>query len=547
MKRSKMQVGPWHGGLNLIDDPQLIRDNELTSTNNIIIKEDGSIHPRYACRELSDILSLEGTSSGYRITGNYGSHVVVCKETSGATVSIYGCSTAAIDTAGNNFPSVGADTTANLYLTGVNTGSSSADGVIVRSLPYVANLIHIHSKGVIRSQTITTASINGSTTTTGTIPGQPNLIGTDGVLFWKDRLFYAATDGRIYYSAATNPLDFTTPNGGYFAVGADESNPNGLSAPISYITVIGDVMYIFKNNSSYMFTFQTDPATDGYLRVISLTQGGYTGTVWNNRLFVLDLGHVYEVSGTRFTDIGHKVVNPAISNMLPRCVFVIDSYLVCTFLQGTYVLNLLTGSWTQWTIPFLTDVITVDGDNGGQLNAFKYVFGKWTASLSYREYYVISNNSSYLMDRQRLSTGTQRWMVPSYNFVTKEFAFDGPWSFKKIYKILMDRGLTVNENASGLLLANRVNGFSLTYTTKTASTGKSSSGTLISGVDNFGMFVLGGPLRCTSFKLGFSFSYSAQTATSDTASFDFNINGFIVDLSINADYSNVSSTSMAGI
>lgn len=80
----------------------------------------------------------------------------------------------------------------------------------------------------------------------------------------KDRLWIVTTD-RIYWSKATDPTVFATPDGGFVDISAD----NRITGAVA----LNDSVYIITKSSTYMLSYSIDPSDDGYMRKIADTGG----------------------------------------------------------------------------------------------------------------------------------------------------------------------------------------------------------------------------------------------------------------------------------
>lgn len=529
--RREFKIGPFSGGLNTRDDPQLLRDNELSAASNVIIDMDGSIKPRPSYRTTSDILGVGGGPDVYRMLGNYDNILVFSRETYTATVSVWACRMGSFD---DDFPEAGASPFSNTYNTGIPV-LTATEGRIVKSIPYAESLLHIHENGVVRLQNITSDLFYDFADITGNIPGGVPLANPNAVMVWKDRLFYAGINGNIYYSAATDAVNFNSPGGGYFRVGSEPANDT-FDTNITSLVVQGDVMYIFKEKSTFAFTFQTDPATDGYLRLITPDAGAIFTAQWKGRIFTVDYYHVSEFSNNRYIDIGSKVLQSfnsgVVSTRIPISMFAFNDMLIVRYYGSRegYTMNLLNGAWSKWTsvnanIDIVQPVVIQAQDWDVNDHAYKYVIG---VSGNGDTYPVFSSNinGSY-MDRW-----AGKFVVPDYIATTKEFDLGSPWSFKRIYKVMVDRSFTINESTSGLLAENRNGGWYVTIDNEVLSSLVDSPSVA------FGSLVNVSPFRCRTFKLKFQFGYSNQSssyASFELGTYKFSINGYNVHVGVGSD------------
>jgi hypothetical protein len=109
----------------------------------------------------------------------------------------------------------------------------------------------------------------------------------------KDRLWIATKD-TVYFSAATNPIDFTVPNGGFFRF-------SGKS--INSIQTIGDNIYVIMDEEIRLITYSTDPNVDSSVVVVSGTVGGDGSCVYEDTVYVVKQETLYALNGLNVNKI----------------------------------------------------------------------------------------------------------------------------------------------------------------------------------------------------------------------------------------------------
>lgn len=541
----EMLVTNFQGGVNTKDDIQSINNNQLSKGSNIIITRDGSIQNRPGIHYLNNVANAPGTSK-YRVLGSYGNNLLFSVEdivSTFDTTDIFACNMDVFDPSSRIFlrnsvistdPRDGAYPT---YIPDAGTGNYA-----VKVLPYLDNLIVINKLGTIFSINYSTVTDNleyPGSHSTGTVGGGfTSVTNADSVLIWKDRLFLADVNGRIYYSAATDLLNFSSPNGGYFVVGSEE-NLSTLDpfSGIQQLLLLGDVMYIFKSNAIYAFTFQTDPGTDGYLRVISSDKGAQKATLWNNRIFTADFTGVYELVNSRLVSISSNIDIYITGNSDCGALFVFNDYLIARYNADCVVMNLFTGAWTHWNTPevfsnpILLEVKT--SPVGAHSVAFMAGADGYFSALSLLcistkapKYDTITVGTYAAAGSEGSpgvgTPGTAHLSTPS--FETKMFTFDSPWTVKKIRKVFIDRGGSYPASPTPQ------QGWRVKYY---AADNVENTITYAPSDNRFGRLVLGGNFRCYHFKVMYDFSYSG---TPPTTSFDFNINSLLVEYTSGSKY-----------
>lgn len=513
------------GGLNTYDDSQNISNAQLTKAQNVVITRDGSIQNRPGLHFTDNVSNISSPTS-YRFLGFFGDHVLW--QTDDTVDTLWACDMSTFDPSARAFVNGGSDPTVGSYVTGVPVTGES----YLKSLAYLDNLVLI-SFGMhilVVPYTGATNLLYPGVSTATDIAGQA--FGGEA-LIWKDRLFLTSTDGRIYYSAATNLTDFSAPNGGYFTPGS-ELNLSGFSAgSIQKLLVVGDVMYIFKKNSVHAFTFQTDPGTDGFVRLLSADQGAIKATTWQNRIFTVDKQGVYEFNNGRFLKISANVQSYFLNGYTPVDLFVYEDYLLVMFttLQTTTKLcmNLLNGAWTVWDSPVsITKSAYLEvssspagpyhivmGDVTGNTKAFSYISNKAP------KYDTVSAGVQGSVG----TTGTPGTSeLRPISLETKMFTFESPWKIKKIYRIFIDRGNSYSASPVP----------SYGWSVKFYNPDNVENTITYPASDNrFGRLVLGGAFRCYHFRILYDFAYSGSPATN----FDLNINTIMINYRGGSDYS----------
>lgn len=103
----------------------------------------------------------------------------------------------------------------------------------------------------------------------------------------KDRL-WIVTDKRLYFSKATDPANFTIPEGGFIGV---------RDQIIRDVTFLSDSIYIIGQNEIHLLTYSTDPNEDALLRKIA-DVGGDSATVHGSSVYFVNRLGIYEIFNT---------------------------------------------------------------------------------------------------------------------------------------------------------------------------------------------------------------------------------------------------------
>jgi hypothetical protein len=222
-----------------------------------------------------------------------------------------------------------------------------------------------------------------------------------GVIF-RDRLFLCAADNnstnysRVHFS---DPGNFTSwPGTNFFDV-----NP-GDGQKLTGIAVYQDSLIIFKTDSTYVMAFDTSPS-DGVLKPINTIIGatktdgnhnnGHLVCSYENSLFVLHRGAVYEMINYTFTKVNEKVPlvrsSPLSSPLAPfniyeECISIVGDRVYVRYGENAYVYNLRTRTWSIWN----ADKTLVTDTNGLSATGFVVDVGDW---LNWPAYWVLDPTS----------------------------------------------------------------------------------------------------------------------------------------------------------
>ena len=275
-------LGPFSGGLNQLEDPRIIGDDQLAVCQNMDIGRSGELVIRNGLREASSsaqVIKFIGTSTK-----------------SDNTSRLYQFAAGNGGVYYNDAPLSAAAYTLTL------TQAGQTEKVVQYN-----NNVYVIPKGVQFGTATPGVGFlqNLTSNITASVPSMPR--GTGGIIF-KDRLFIfgpvdranTATQ-RIYYSAATDPTNWPAAN--FFDVNPGDGE--GITAMIS----IQDTLIIFKRHSTYALFYDTDPGL-GVLRRVN-TQIGATGpdavAQFENGIFIVDEKTVYRIQNLLFTDIGNNL------------------------------------------------------------------------------------------------------------------------------------------------------------------------------------------------------------------------------------------------
>ena len=339
-EHTPIPIGPFSGGLNQLEDPRIIGDDQLAVCQNMDIGRSGELMLRNGLREQvssSQIVKFIGMATKIDNT----SRLYEYAATDGGVYY-------------NDAPlSAGAYT-----FTLIQAGQTE------RMVQYNNN-VYIIPKGVTVGNAVGVGfSQNLSTNATTSIPSMPR--GSSGLIF-KDRLFiFGRVDRtniatqRVYYSAATDPTNWPAAN--FFDVNVGDGE--GVMAMIS----IQDTLIIFKRHSTYVLFYDTDPGL-GVLRKVN-SQIGATGSdavvQFENGIFIIDEKAIYRVQNLLFTDIGKNLnlrvrrITQTFSYDTLDQAFVFGNKIMFIIYTGRgaginyeyYIYNTEIDAWTQYVFAF---------------------------------------------------------------------------------------------------------------------------------------------------------------------------------------------------
>lgn len=311
-----LRLGPFIGGLNTASDPTAIADAELATCENFELDIDGSLFSRPPIRELAGqsawteriICLCEGIFSGtYYVIG---SNVNGVYQYTGGTWTLI-----------------------------TSTFQASA------AVQYADKIYLVPKPG--------SANPGGKWDPVGGFTAVAAIPQGQAAVIHKERLFIAPGS-----AATTNPSRLKFSDAGNF-----DSWPASNFADISQgdgtklidLTTYQDNLMLFKNQSSFVFSYDVRPA-DAVVREISSTIGvekQFCVANYENQIYILHRGWVYEIINYDFHRINTKV--PFVRDTTAPSTFadedqflgIVQDRLVCRFLKKVYVYGLRTQTWSE--------------------------------------------------------------------------------------------------------------------------------------------------------------------------------------------------------
>lgn len=291
-----------------------------------------------------------------------------------------------------------------------------------------------------------TAGVPNATTALGAPSG-------DKTFIFKDRLFIVdKSSSTIYFSAPTDPTDYTVDSGGGFFI----VNPaNDIGTGIHDVVLTNETFYIFKRNQTFLFAYDANPNDDGVLRLINSALGAFSATVWENDIYVVNTQGVYRIVNGIFIRMDEPLdlrQNANLSNVLdpaslsrPLFIHAYNNKLllgqfgndILNKYGWNYVsMNLTNGAWTGYKY-------FADGAAPGSQGTIAQKDDTWGCEIfssKNGEYFLriplVSGAQDYSLDGRASDTTEQRY-IP--NFAVKFYPYNAGYAsiFKKIHRYFL--------------------------------------------------------------------------------------------------------------
>jgi len=337
MPGEALRLGPFTGGINQLSDPTALQDTELVDVINMELDLDGSYISRPPLFDLAEPSSGTGmkllgwyiTDAHTRLIGQ--NSTSVWSYESGAWTAIVGTGTLKC-TAMVQYDNIA-------YL--IATPDSATDG----------------------------GSINDSLgfSAIAAIPRGGSAVVHKERLFIVPGSLKTGSDASLLKGSA--PANFSS-----FPISVYINKGDGQK--LIDILVYNDNLLLFKNDSTYVLAYDSDPA-DAITRKINSSIGvaSYGCVVpYENNLYVLHRNNVYEVVNYDFAKINSKVPfvfdatkpNPWVNETY---VGIIGDRLIVKYFARIYVFGLKSKVWTRWDTGSRYIGIPVANPIRGEVNA----------------------------------------------------------------------------------------------------------------------------------------------------------------------------------
>lgn len=451
-------VGPWTGGLNLTSNRDLspyLANNELGIATNVQLTREGFIESRPGFKTLEHSINV-GTVNNIKILGSiYMSDqeiVVIQVRTASNTLIYY------LD--GNKVMYLKATMSLSLDFSSVLALNNSASTLTTETPRGVFLFDSLNKNACYRLEAIPSTSA-ATPVLMSSVLSVPRSHFSFSV---RDRVFLIdAVSSTLYWSAlATNSLFFDSaelsggnPTARGKETGDIQTEPSlDATDNINSVEFINNSFYLFKKTDTFLFTYQSDPESDGYLRKISAELGAFDSTVFRNAVIVINNRGVFSVEGTQFLDLQSKLnlrFEQYLDTVTPRA-FVTDfngNILVGYTSSGTdyyYMLNGVNQGWTQWDFNYAApDVLAAPGSNAyaartatdqgilafTSMDKKRLIYAHWKPNL------MFSPDYDYALDTPKdtqIATGKDYKYVPTINIQSRTLLGDSVLNFKKLYR-----------------------------------------------------------------------------------------------------------------
>lgn len=388
MAASPVQIGPFVGGLNTYSDPTAVGDNEVIELVNFEVDLDGSLVSRPPIIYENDTPG----AAPLRLLGYY------------------------LSPEGTNYL-IGATNTATYYML-------NDMWTLITNTFGATDFVQYANKAWLVAPPTNPVTAGGGKwdPTSGYVAVAAMKKGSTAVVY-KERMFIAEggdadTANRVYFS---NPANLDTWSASDFV---DVKAGDGQQ--ILEMRLFMDVIVIFKQDSTYIYSYDSSPAR-GSIRSIS-TSIGVAGKdcviEYENNLYVFHDKNVYSMINWNFDKLNVKVpfkysnVNLALTSQ-NYCMSLVGNRLIVRYYDSYYVYGLITKIWTTWESSFyLGRFVPIPYGSDIPENA------TYLASSTTTEYFKLySFVDGYDGTRQE----TMHCSV-----TTKTYDFETPYTFKRL-------------------------------------------------------------------------------------------------------------------
>lgn len=391
----------FNGGLNTVDPPSEIADNELTMCDNFFIGDHGQLIKRGGFIKGTTLTSFSSPYTIYGLNYTQGNAIVGAQ---GSLNSLYKVDYPAVSTP--------------VAITSLPGGEVPFWMLWIKGTMYFGFISTPGVRSMAGSATVMGANIANST-------------GGYTAVFHKSRIFTTdfGNPGRLSFSDPNAPASWQVTN--TIDVGVDEKEH------ITALVTLGDLLLIFKWNSIWALYVQGTSPADWVLRRISNklgcineSYGKKCTAVLNNEVYFICPGKgIYKTNGSSFIELSRKIWN------FPQGIFVnVPSYFALASYRNYLIFfiynpnvtygpkwvmffyNINNSAWSTWSVPRFV---------GTTFNDIKVVPNS-TSSQSHELILATEGNQLYSLDWQEDPYYYNDLVSLGYSPFTDGFALNTP-------------------------------------------------------------------------------------------------------------------------
>ena len=323
MSGASVVLGPFAGGLNTQSDPSMVSEQELVECINFEVDLDGGLRSR------PPVVRLADTPAGNRMLLLGFAYLME------GTYLIGSCSAGLY-----------ARNTAGVWNLITNTIQSTQMAQFRNNVWLPANPGSVSPGGWWHP--------NSGWNPIAAMPKGQAILSHKGRLYIAPGLTATTNRSRLYFSGSSGTGDSLILDPTIWDTVNDYLDVNeGDGQILVDIIVFNDSIVCLKENSTYVFAFDTSPKA-GVVRKVNGTIGASRErcvVLYENNMYVYHAGEVYEVVNFDYQRINAKVpfVYEANANLSePGSLSLMADRLVLRFFNKVYVFGMRTRSWTEW-------------------------------------------------------------------------------------------------------------------------------------------------------------------------------------------------------
>lgn len=392
MPGEEIRIGPFVGGLNTLSDQTSIEDFELAQQTNFELDIDGSLVSRPPIADTGVDMTL-GVSGNMKLLGYF--------VTTGGAPYLIG--------------SDGLSST--YYFDGTNW-------ILITNTIAASAVCQFRDAAWLLAP-VGAANPGGTWSPGSGFVTQPNMPKGSCIVAHKERIWVGlgrnttSNGTRLYLTDLTLGLPTWPASPNFIDIG-----PGDGQNIVDLTTYYSDII-VFKQGSTYRFSFDSDPSTGTISRVSDNIGAADKGcfAAYENQLYVLFDNKVYLFTNYNYDRLNIKVPlvasNPSVSLSEYYSISVWSDRVFVAFYDKMFVYSLRTRTWCTWESTVLTNIgriLPIPGQQGVEPVAYTYSTTPRTTAL-----YRITDGVD---DATESMTCT---------LVTKNYDYLSPAKFKRLY------------------------------------------------------------------------------------------------------------------